>query len=62
MAAREQPQDCPRCGAAASVQKLGGRRWKVECSKNAERTLNRCPDGHTMFTRSDAVHEWNKLK
>lgn len=58
----EQPQNCPHCGAEPTVVKLGARSWRVTCSNNAGRILHRCTDGHPMFTRKDAIKEWNKLK
>lgn len=59
--ANSDPQHCPQCGAEAVVHKLSGK-WKVKCSKYSSLGGGCKAEGHTMFTRKDAVHVWNQVK
>ena len=54
-------QACPNCGAEGAILKLSGK-WKVKCSKYTTVASICKTEGHTMFTRKDAVQVWNNLK
>lgn len=55
------PQNCPKCGAPAEMKNPRPRRWLVACSKNSDLTNGHRVLGHPMFTKRDAIIEWNKL-
>ena len=47
--------------ANAETVQYFGNRWKVLCSKNLSATSACQKEGHTMFTRKEAVRSWNEL-
>ena len=55
------PQNCPKSGSLAEVKNPRPRSWFVACSKNSELTGGHRVLGHPMFTKGDAIIEWNKL-
>jgi hypothetical protein len=59
--AAPEPQNCPECGAPAEVRNPKPRRWLVACTKNSELASGHRVLGHPMFTKRDAILEWNKL-
>jgi hypothetical protein len=59
--ATTEPQNCPQCGAPAEVRNSKLRRWFVACTKNSELASGHRVLGHPMFTKRDAILEWNKL-
>jgi len=59
--ATPEPQKCPECGAPAEVKNPKPRNWFVACSRNSSLAGGHRVVGHGMFTRRDAIIEWNKL-
>ncbi|SFC51778.1 hypothetical protein [Massilia yuzhufengensis] len=55
------PQNCPKCHAPAEVRNPRLRRWFAVCSKSSELAIGHRVIGHPMFTKRDAIIEWNKL-
>jgi hypothetical protein len=55
------PQNCPECGAPAEVKNPKPRNWFVACSRNSSLASGHRVVGHGMFTKRDAIIEWNKL-
>jgi len=55
-----EPQQCPECGAG-EVKNPKPRNWFVACSRNSSLASGHCVVGHGMFTKRDAIIEWNKL-
>lgn len=56
-----EPQNCPKCGSPPEVHNPKTRKWFVGCSRNSVAITGHNVTGHTMFTRRDAIIEWNKL-
>ena len=56
-----EPQKCPKCGAQAEVKNPKRRNWFVACSRNSGLVGGHYVVGHGMFTKRDAITEWNKL-
>lgn len=54
-------KDCPGCGAAAYIRHVG-KRWKVLCGQNCSISSACQKEGHTMYTRKEAVRCWNELE
>jgi len=58
---KAEPQACPNCSATARIDHQG-RKWKVLCSMNKSIHSECKIEGHTMFSRKEAVRVWNELK
>jgi len=56
-----EPQNCPKCGAVAEEKNPRPRRWFVACTANSELACGHRVVGHPMFTKRDAIIEWNEL-
>jgi len=56
-----EPQHCPDCGAPAEVKNPKPRNWFVARSRNSSLASRHRVVGHGMFTKRDAIIEWNKL-
>lgn len=55
-------QKCPECKGAPTIHHTKTRRWFVACSRNSEVPGGHRVIGHPMFTKREAIAEWNKLK
>lgn len=56
-----EPQACPECKGAPEIRNTKPRHWFVACSKNSEHPGGHRVIGHPMFTKHEAIAEWNKL-